>query len=182
MSRLPDLRYDEMTAEQRRVHDEIAAGPRGKVEGPLKVWLHSPRLADPAQKLGAFARFKSSLPPELSELAILVTGWHWRANFEWYAHARLARAAGIPAPVIETIRTGAEPELADPKARAVYAVARELHATRALSDATYAEAEAALGREGLVDLVGILGYYTLVSMTLNVFDVPTPDGSRPFDD
>jgi 4-carboxymuconolactone decarboxylase len=180
MSRLPDLRYDQMTAEQRRVHDEIAAGPRGRVEGPLEVWLHSPGLADPAQKLGAFARFGSSLPPELSELAILVTGRHWQANFEWYAHARLARAAGIPEPVIAAIRTGAEPELADPKARIVYAVARELLETRTLSDATYAKAEAALGREGLVDLVGILGYYTLVSMTLNAFDVPTPDGSRPF--
>ncbi len=182
MSRLPDLRHDQMTADQRRVHDEIAAGPRGTVEGPLKVWLHSPGLADPAQKLGAFARFKSSLPPELSEVAILVTAQAWRANFEWYAHARLARAAGISEPVIEAIRAGAEPDLADPKARAVYAVARELHATRALSDATHARAEAALGTAGLVDLVGILGYYTLVSMTLNAFDVPTPDGSRPFAD
>ena len=182
MSRLPELRYEEMSAEQRRAHDQIAAGPRGRVEGPLEVWLHSPGLADPAQKLGAFARFNSSLPPELSELAILVTAQVWRADFEWYAHARLARAAGIPEAVIEAIRAGADPELADPKARAVYAVARELHATRALAGATYAEAEAALGTTGLVDLVGILGYYTLVSMTLNAFEVPTPDGSRPFAD
>jgi 4-carboxymuconolactone decarboxylase len=180
MSRLPDLHDEAMTAEQRRVHDEIAAGPRGKVEGPLAVWLHSPGLADPAQKLGAYARFGSSLPPELSELAILVTAQAWRADFEWYAHARLARAAGIPEAVIEAIRVGAAPDLADPKARAVYAVARELHASRALSDATYAAAEAALGIRGLVDLVGILGYYTLVSMTLNAFEVPTPDASRPF--
>jgi 4-carboxymuconolactone decarboxylase len=182
MSRLPELHYEEMSAEQRRVHDEIAAGPRGRVEGPLKAWLHAPGLADPAQKLGAYARFKSSLPPEFSELAILVTARVWRANFEWYAHARLARAAGIAEPVIEAIRAGAEPELVGPRARAVYAVARELHGNRALSDATYAEALTALGTEGLVDLVGILGYYTLVSMTLNAFDVPTPDGSRPFAD
>ena len=84
--------------------------------------------------------------------------------------------------MIEAIRTGAEPELTDPKALAVYAVAHELHTTRTLSAATYAKAEAALGREGLVDLVGILGYYTLVSMTLNAFDVPTPDGTRAFAD
>jgi 4-carboxymuconolactone decarboxylase len=182
MSRLPELSREEMTAEQRRVHDEIAAGPRGRVEGPLRVWLHSPGLADPAQKLGAFARFQSSLPPELSELAILVTAHAWRANFEWYAHAPMARAAGIPEAVIEAIRTGAEPDLADPTARAVYAVARELNATRALSEATHDQAQATLGRQGMVDLIGILGYYTLVSMTLNAFEVPTPDGSRPFAD
>lgn len=182
MSRLPDLRYEDMTAEQQRVHDEIKAGPRGNVVGPLKVWLHSPGLATHAQKLGAYARFHSALPPELSEIAILVTGAHWRANFEWYAHARLAREAGISDAVIEAIRKGEEPALEDAKARAVYAVARELHESRALSDATYAAAEAALGHQGLVDLVGILGYYTLVSMTLNAFEVPTPDGSLPFAD
>jgi 4-carboxymuconolactone decarboxylase len=182
MSRLPDLRYDEMTAEQQRVHDEIAAGPRGKVEGPLRVWLHAPKLATHAQKLGAHARFQSLLPPSLSELAILVTAATWRADFEWYAHARLAREAGIAESVIEAIRKGQEPSLPDAKARAVYAVACELHRTRVLSDATHAAAEQALGRAALVDLVGILGYYTLVSMTLNAFEVPTPDGSRPFED
>ncbi|HEX5079572.1 MAG TPA: carboxymuconolactone decarboxylase family protein [Geminicoccaceae bacterium] len=182
MSRLPDLPYEAMTAEQRRVHDEIAAGPRGKVEGPLRVWLHVPELATHAQKLGAHARFHSLLPPPLSELAILVTAAAWRSDFEWYAHARLAREAGIADNVIEAIQAGEKPSLPDDKARAVYAVARELHTTRALSDETYAIAEAALGHAALVDLVGILGYYTLVSMTLNAFRVPTPDGSQPFAD
>ena len=181
MSRLPDLRYGDMTADQRRVHDEIAAGPRGTVVGPLRVWLHSPELADRAQKLGAYARFHSALPPALSELAILVSARQWRAAFEWASHVGPARAAGIPEAAIEAIRTGAEPALDNAKSRAVYAVARELHETRALADATYADAEAALGHQGLVDLVGILGYYTLVSMTLNAFAVPTPDGSRPFE-
>jgi 4-carboxymuconolactone decarboxylase len=182
MSRLPDLHYDDMSAEQQRVHDEIASGPRGNVVGPLRVWLHSPGLATHAQKLGAYARFGSRLPPELSEIAILVTGATWKSEFEWYAHARLAREAGIANDVIEAIRKGEEPSLADTKSRAVYAVSRELHQTRALSDATYAMGEEALGHQAMVDLVGVLGYYTLVSMTLNSFRVPTPDGSHPFAD
>ena len=182
MSRLPDLRYDEMTAEQQRVHDEIKAGPRGKVVGPLKVWLYSAELADRAQRLGAYVRYNSTLPAQLSELAILVTARLWKADFEWHSHVDPARGAGIPDAVIEAIRLGAEPALEDARSRAVYAVARELHEARALSDETYAHAEAELGRQGLVDLVGILGYYTLISMTLKAFDVSTADGARPFED
>jgi 4-carboxymuconolactone decarboxylase len=182
MSRLPALRYEQMSPEQQRIHDEIAAGPRGQVVGPLEVWLHAPGLADPAQKLGTYLRFHSALPPALTELAILVTARHWRAECEWLAHARLARATGIPEAVIEALRTDAEPALADARSRAVYALARELHATRTVSEATYAAAEAALGQRALVDLVGLLGYYALVSMTLNAFAVPTPDGSDPFAD
>ncbi len=182
MSRLPKLRYDQMTADQQRVHDEIKAGPRGKVVGPLKVWLYSPDLADRAQRLGAFVRYHSTLPPELSELAILVTARLWQANFEWHAHVGPARSAGIPDAVIEAVRLGAEPALEDAKACAVYTVARELNETRGLSDATYAKAEAALGRQGVVDLVGILGYYTLVSMTLKAFDISSPDRPGPFKD
>jgi 4-carboxymuconolactone decarboxylase len=182
MSRLPELRYEEMTAEQQRVHDEIAAGPRGRVEGPLKVWLHAPGLADHAQKLGAHARYHSSLPPALSELAILVTAQIWRADYEWYAHVGPARAAGLSDQVIEALRQGTAPPLQDAKSKAVYAVSRELHRRRSISDQTYIMAERALGHQALVDLVGILGYYTLISMTLNAFEVRTPDRSRPFED
>ncbi|MGI9489714.1 MAG: carboxymuconolactone decarboxylase family protein [Geminicoccaceae bacterium] len=182
MSRLADLDYEQMSDEQRRIHDEIAAGPRGAVVGPLKVWLHSPALADRAQKLGAHARYYSSLPPNLSELAILVTGSIWKADFEWYAHVGPARDAGIPDAVIEAIRTGAEPLLEDEPSKAVYAVAREMHENRRLSDDTYKTASVTLGEQGLVDLIGILGYYTLISMTLNAFEVETPDSSRPFAD
>ncbi len=180
MSRLPDLAYDQMNVDQKRIHDEITAGPRGGVVGPLKVWLHSPSLADRAQKLGAYARYHSSLPPHLSELAILVTGWIWKADFEWMSHVGPAREAGISEAVIESIRTGAKPPFEDDRSHIVYTVSRELHETRRLSKETYARAEALLGRQALVDLVGILGYYTLISMTLNAFDVLTPDGSTPF--
>jgi 4-carboxymuconolactone decarboxylase len=148
----------------------------------LKVWLYSPDLADRAQRLGAYVRYHSTLPAELSELAILVTARLWQADFEWHSHVDPARLAGIPDAVIEAVRRGAEPALEDARSRAVYTVARELHETRALSDETYARAEAALGRQGLVDLVGILGYYTLISMTLKAFEVSTPDRPGPFED
>ncbi|MGI9508947.1 MAG: carboxymuconolactone decarboxylase family protein [Geminicoccaceae bacterium] len=182
MSRLPDLAYDEMSDEQKQIHDEIAAGPRGAVVGPLKVWLHSPALADRAQRLGAYARYHSTLPPHLSEIAILVTGSIWQADFEWYAHVGPARDAGISEAVIEAIRNDTPPPLEDEPSQAVYQVARDMHRNRRLSDETYARAKAALGEQGLVDLIGILGYYTLISMTLNAFEVETPDGSTPFAD
>lgn len=182
MSRLPDLAYDQMNTEQKRIHDEIVAGPRGAVVGPLKAWLHSPDLADHAQKLGAYTRYKSTLPPRLSELAILVTGWVWKADFEWFSHVGPAREAGISEGVIEAIRTGTKPPFENDQARIVYTVSRELHETRRLSKETYASAERVLGKQPLVDLIGILGYYTLISMTLNAFDIETPDGSIPFAD
>jgi len=180
MSRLPDLPREKMTPDQARIHDEILAGPRGRVEGPLKVWLNSPGLADTAQKLGAYLRFGSRLPPRLSELAILVTGAHFRAEYEWYAHVRFAHAAGIPETVTEAIRRDETPELADADQRIVWRAARELTRDHRLSDATFGEARRVLGIDAVTDLIGIVGYYGLVSLTLNAFEIPTPDASRAF--
>ena len=181
MPRLPDLDPATLDAEQKRIHDEIASGPRGKVEGPLRVWLTSAGLADKAQALGAFCRYGTSLPPRLSELAILVTGAYWRAGFEWHVHAPIGVAAGLDPQAVEKIRIGAEPDLANDEEKAVYSFSRELLANRRVSDATYAVAERILGQRGLVDLVGVLGYYGLISMTINAFEVPVPAGARePF--
>ena len=147
----------------------------------MRVWLTSPAFAERAQALGAFCRFGSSLPPRLSELAILVTGAHWRAGFEWFAHAPIARAAGLDATAIETIRVGGTPNFEKGDEKAVYAFSRELIAERRVSQTTFDAAERTLGRRGLVDLVGILGYYGLISMTINAFEVPIPDsGEDPF--
>ena len=173
---------DSLDDEQRAVHDAIVASPRGGVHGPLRVWLLSPALADRAQSLGAFCRFGTSLPARLSELAILVMGSHWRAGFEWYAHEPMARAAGISAEAIEAIRLGETPELPDDE-RAVYEFSRELIETHEVGDETYAAAIATLGQRGVVDLVGILGYYSLISMTIKAFRVALPDGAvDPFGD
>jgi 4-carboxymuconolactone decarboxylase len=180
MSRLPDLPREAMTDEQRRIHDEIVAGPRGRVQGPLKIWLNSPGLLDAAQKLGAYLRFGSHLPPPLSELAIIVTGAYYKAEFEWYAHVRFAHDAGIPEAVTEAIRNGETPELPDADQRIVHAVAVELTRDHKLSDATFDEAVAVLGLPALTDLIAIVGYYGLVSLTLNAFEIPAPDGSTAF--
>jgi 4-carboxymuconolactone decarboxylase len=181
MPRLPDFSPDDLSPEARRVHDTILAGPRGHVIGPLRVWLTSPKLAERAQALGEFCRFNSSLAPHLSELAILVMAAAWKASFEWWAHAALARKAGVPDAVLEAIRAGQPPALSDDQSRAVYAFAHELLATKKVSDATYQQAVTALGTQSVVDLVGILGYYSLVSMTLNVFEVALPPGvEEPF--
>ena len=181
MPRVPELVPTQMTAAQRRVHDAIAAGPRGVVEGPLRVWLRSPDFADPAQALGAFCRFGSSLPPEVSEVAILVTAAFWRAPFEWYAHAPLALRTGVDPQTVEAIRTGATPKLSREDQAAAHALARELTETHRVSDDTYHRAVSVLGLPAVVELVGLLGYYTLVAMTINAFEVPLPPGaSDPF--
>jgi 4-carboxymuconolactone decarboxylase len=183
ISRPPVLDESRLGPDQRRIYDEIMSGPRGIVEGPLRVWLINPGLADKAQALGAYCRYGTRLPPRLSELAILVVGAHWRSGFEWHVHAPIAIKAGVAENVAEAIRVGAEPKLEDAEARAVYAFATELVKHREVTDATYRETVATLGLEAAVDLVGILGYYTLISMTINAFHVPVPAGAaEPFAD
>jgi 4-carboxymuconolactone decarboxylase len=174
--RIKDIAKEDMNSEQRRIHDEIASGPRGKVQGPLKVWLHSASLADKAQKLGQFCRYESSLPTHLSELAILVTGRFWGAEFEWYAHKKIGLEAGLDPGLVEAIRTRQVPSFMTNAERIVYEFATQLHRDHRVGDATYAAAIAEFGETGVVDLVGVLGYYTLISMTLNTFHVPLPDG------
>jgi len=179
--RLPPLSRDAMSEAARAAYDAIAAGPRGRVQGPLAVWLYSPELANRAQALGAFCRYGTSLPKRLSELAILTTAVHWQAGFEWYAHAKLGLEAGLDPALVETLRTGGTPAFVHDDEAAVHAFARELMQTKGVSDATYGRAEAALGREGVVELVGILGYYQLISMTIKAFrvGVPAPE-QEPF--
>jgi 4-carboxymuconolactone decarboxylase len=181
MPRVQDIVPTELDAEQKRVYDAILAGPRGVVEGPLRVWLHSPQLADQAQALGAFCRYGTTLEPRLSELAILVTGSFWKAGFEWHVHAPIGIKAGLDPNAVEAIRKGEPPHFQRSDEAAVYAFAQELLTKRRVCDQTYAEAQHVLGQRGLVDLVGILGYYALISMTIVAFEVPLPqDATEPF--
>ena len=178
MARLAPLEFEDMTPDQRTIAEAIVSGPRGRLRGPFPAWLRSPGLADPAQQLGAYCRYGSSLPPNLSELAIIVTGRHWMAQFEFWAHAPLARDGGVPEAAIEAIRVGAQPTFTDPAEQLVYDFVTECLRTNRTSDATYQRALDAVGERGILDLVAIVGYYTLVSMTLNVFEVGVPEGEQ----
>ena len=181
MARIAVLTAEDLSQPQRAVWDEIAAGPRGQVAGPLNVWLHSPGLARRAQDLGAFCRYGSSLPPRLSELAILVTGAYWRAGYEWWAHAPIAAKAGLDPAIIDAVKAGDTPVFSKPDEEAVYRFASELLTRREVSGPTYARALDQLGQLGVVDLTGILGYYGLISMTIKAFEVPVPVGeAEPF--
>ena len=177
MSRLPELSPGEMTPEQKQVYDAILAGPRGQVRGPLAVWLHRPELAARAQALGAYCRYNSSLPKRLSELAILVTARHWGAEFEWFAHRKHALDAGLSEQVIEAIRKGKTPNFGDAEERTVFDIAVAIYRDRRLADALYARGVEVLGEGRLIDLIGVLGYYALISMTINAFAVMPPVGA-----
>lgn len=175
-NRLPVLDETALTPQQRAVFDAIASGPRGAVQGPLRVWLQSPGLAARAQALGQYARYDSLLPPVLSELAILVTARVWSSGFEWSHHAPIAIAAGMPEDAVTAIAHARRPSFADAKMQAVFDFAVELQRDRLVGDAVYDAALGVLGQQACVDLVGICGYYTLISMTINTFDVPDGDG------
>jgi len=176
MPRLVPLDLNKLTAEQKKVADAIVAGPRGGLRGPFDPWLRRPELADRAQKLGEYCRFSSSLPKDLSELAICLVGRHFKAQFEFYAHARLALEAGLPADIVEAIRTRATPNFRRDVEKVVYDFVTEYLDTNRVATPNYKRAVDALGEGGVVDLVGVCGYYMLVSMTLNVFEMPLPPG------
>ena len=178
MPRLAPLDPAQLSEDERRIMEAIAKSrsSTGIVGGPFAAWMRSPELCDRAQHLGDFCRFHSSLEPVHSEFAIIVTAQFWKSQYEFFAHAKIALSSGVPEAVVEAIRTGKQPTLTDPKHVAIYAFVKEYFETHRVSDATYAQAKAALTERGVVDLVGIIGYYTLVAMTLNVFEVSLPEG------
>lgn len=165
-----------LDAAQQRVCDEVRAGRRGTVPANVVAWLASPELAARAARLGEFLRYETSLPPLLSELAILVVARHWSCRYEWAVHAVEAERAGLAARVVEAVGRGLRPDLASP-GDVVHDVTRALLTRGRIDDALYARATAALGEPGLTDLVGVVGYYTLVAFTLNAREVPVPPGA-----
>jgi 4-carboxymuconolactone decarboxylase len=177
--RFKPLAESEMSEAQRKVYGEIASGPRGGVRGPFNALLRSPELADRAQKLGEWARYKSSLPDRLKEFAILVTARYWSAQYEWHAHHAHALKAGLDPRLAAELALGKRPAGMNGEEAAVHDFCRELHANKAVSDSAYAAVVKHFGERGVVDLIGVIGYYTLVSMILNVDRHPLPGGAAP---
>jgi 4-carboxymuconolactone decarboxylase len=179
--RLEKLTYEQLSAEQKAAWDEVVAGPRKKMHGPFYIWLHSPELLSRGEKLGLYARFQSSLPPRLSELCILIVAAHWRCAGEWVDHEPIARSLGVDAVALDALRQGQAASFAQADERAVYELARALHTSRAVSDATYARAKVALGERGVLDVVAVLGYYTLIAMSMKTFAQAPESGGDPFE-
>jgi len=179
MARLKSLTYEEMTDEQKRAHDEILSGPRTRIGGPMNAWFRNPELAGLAQRLGAFCRFQTSLPPKLSELAILIVSRDWTAEVEWSVHQPIAVEAGIDEAITEAIRKRQRPEFENRDEEVLYNFASELMANKSVSDDVYAATLAEFGEATVVELVAVLGYYTSVAMVLNAFGELPADGSLP---
>lgn len=172
---IPD--ESKMNAAQRALMEAIRSGPRGAAvtpRGPFAAWLHAPEFGQYAQALGSHCRFKTAVPPRLSEFAILCVARFWRAQFEWFAHAPIAELAGVKRKTIEDIRAGRVPKSAAKDERVVYDFIAELFKKKRVSERNYKRVHALFGDGGIVEFVGIVGYYGLVAVTLNVFNMLPP--------
>jgi 4-carboxymuconolactone decarboxylase len=184
------IALEQLTPEQRALTDAIKSGPRAKLKssgasrpgplgGPFNVWLRSPGIGDLVQKLGEEIRFRSTLSGKLNEFAILITSRHWSSQYEWFAHHKLALEGGLDPAIAEDIAQGRRPANMDADETIIYEFSHELHQTQHVSDATYQAALQRFGERGVVDLISVNGFYTLVSMCLNVDRTPLPDDLPP---
>jgi 4-carboxymuconolactone decarboxylase len=176
-TRFPPLSPDEMTDEQRAVVEAIQAGPRGAgLRGPFNALVRSPVLCDLVQRVGAYVRFGSSIPAPLNELAICMAGRKWGAQYEFYAHRRLGIDAGLNPAILDAVAAGHRPADMSDDETIIYEFVTDLLSTGQVSDARYGAVMNRFGERGIMDLVGGVGYYSLVSMVLNVAQVPLPEG------
>jgi len=179
MPRLADIDPKNYTADQKAVAAAITAGPRGEVRGPFKMLMHNPKAADAVQRMGAYLRFDGTMDGRLRELAIILTGRHWTAQYEWYAHASIAEKEGLDTAIIDAIANRKRPAFKNKDEEAIYDFVTELNEKHKISDASYKAAQALLGDAGVVELVMLCGHYTVVSMVLNTFEVEVPGGKKP---
>jgi 4-carboxymuconolactone decarboxylase len=179
LARVAHLAPEEMTPQQRKLHDEIAAVRGGAVGGPFAIWLRTPAIADNANRLGNALRLDGTLDRRLFELAVLVVARHWSAQYEWHVHAEAAATAGLSPELIESIRTRSTPSFSRPEEAIVHAVSWELLQSQTLSTETYSKAVEVLGLDQVIELVTVLGFYTTAALMLNAFEVAVPGGGKP---
>jgi 4-carboxymuconolactone decarboxylase len=179
--RFRPLTERDLTPLQQAMVDALLAGARDSLDGPFNVFMRSPVVGNLAQKLGEHVRFRSSLPPRLNEMAILMTARWWSSQFEWHVHKRLALAAGLSSDIVDALHAGTRPAHMQNDEAALYDFATELRERRRVRDDTFRNAVTLFGEHGVMDLIATMGYYDLVSMALNVDRYPLPDGAAaPF--
>ena len=179
MTRTPYLRPEEMSPEQRRIYDEIVKSRGAWLNGPFAPMLHQPKLAEPAQRLGEFVRYNTSLAPALSELAIIVVARRFDCHFEWCQHAKIALKAGVRPELVEAIRNNQTPSDLSGDEALIYCFATSLLQANRVPEDLYGAVRDRLGVQGVGELVGLIGYYTLIAFTLNAHEVPLPAGVEP---
>jgi 4-carboxymuconolactone decarboxylase len=178
MSRFPEISHNEYTDEQNELAQKVASS-RGAMRGPFVPALHSAGILRAIEATGAYVRFENALPEDLKELATLVVGRFWGAQYEWWAHARLALQSGVDPAIVEAIRKGEAPKKLTAAQAAIYNFCVELNGTHSVTDDTFAAVATRFGTRGVMDLIGICGHYSMISMILNVAQTSTPDGSVP---
>ena len=189
MSRIPYILIENFDEDQKAFFKNLTQGkraggsgvdrfltPEKGVKGPFNAWLYRPKLGDTAQRLGEMLRYEGELPPRSRELAILVVAAEWDAEYEWWAHEKIGKAVGLDEDIIASIKEDQKPLFKNSDHEVVYDFTRELIKTRNVSDSLYHRAIELLGETMVVELVILVGYYTLISMTMNVFKVPLPKG------
>ena len=177
--RMPPIPADKLTEAQRKAIAEFKAARSADISGPFVALLRSPEVMSRARAMGDYLRYKSSLPPRLSEFVILITARRWTQQYEWNAHQPLALQGGVKADVVKAIAEGRRPERLAADEDAVYTLIEEVERNRSVSDATYASAVAAVGEQGVIDTLGLVGYYTTLALVMNTARTPLPPNAAP---
>jgi 4-carboxymuconolactone decarboxylase len=177
--RLPPIPAERLTDAQKKAMEEFTAARKAALSGPFWPLLRSPEVMSRARAMGDYLRFTSVLPPRLSEFAIIITARQWTQNYEWDVHAPLAQQGGLKEAIVAAIADGRRPEGMAEDEDVLYSFCDELHRTQGISDETYARAVKTFGEQGVIDILGISGYYTMLAMVLNTARTPVPAGHTP---
>ena len=177
--RMPPIPADKLTEAQKKAIEEFKAARSADISGPFVPLLRSPEVMTRARAMGDYLRFRSSLPPRLSEFVILLTARRWTQQYEWNAHAPLAVKGGLKEAIVKAVADGRRPEGMADDETIVFSLFDEIQKNQSISDATYAKAVKAIGEQGIIDVMGITGYYTLLAMVMNTARTPLPDGAKP---